>query len=63
MKQARTENLTCVYRYHRASAILVAQETMAAFDTENSETGLRESGNEVCASDAGAPAHAAIVTR
>jgi len=36
---------------------------MAAFDTENAEAGFRERGNEVRASDAGDPAHAAIVTR
>jgi hypothetical protein len=36
---------------------------MAAFDTENAETGLGERGNQFCAGDAGAPAHAAIVTR
>jgi len=63
VKQPGTEGLTCVCRYHRASAILVAQEMMAAFDTENAEAGFRERGNEVRASDAGDPAHAAIVTR
>jgi hypothetical protein len=50
-------------RYDRAPTILVAQEVMAAFDAENGKTGLSEGGNKVGTGDAGAPAHAAMVTR
>jgi hypothetical protein len=44
VKQSGTEGLTCVSRYHSASAILVAQEMVAAFDTEDAETRFRERG-------------------
>ena len=40
-------------RHDRASAILVAQEMMAAFDTEHAETGFCECGNEVRAGASG----------
>jgi hypothetical protein len=36
---------------------------MAAFDAENREAGLSDSGNEILTGDAGRPAHAAMVTR
>ena len=63
VKQAGADGLACVCGHNRTSAILVAQEMMAAFDTENEETGFCERGNEFRAGDAGRPAHAAMVTR
>lgn len=63
MKEAGTDGLACVRGHNRPSAIRVAQEVMAAFDTENVETGLCERGDEVGSGDARSPAHAAMVTR
>ncbi len=50
-------------RDNRAAPILMAQEMMTAFDPQNVKSNLREHRNEVGASDAQSPAHAAMVTR
>ena len=63
MKEAGTDGLPRVRRHNSASSVLMAEEMMAAFDTQDAETGLRECGNEFWAADARGPAHAAIVTR
>jgi len=63
VKQPGADGLARVHRHYRASAILVAQEAMAAFDAENGKAGLYEGGNKVGTGDAGTPAHAAMVTR
>jgi hypothetical protein len=63
VKQAGTDDLARVHRYNRASAILVTQEVMTAFDPENSEAALSEAGNKVGAGDPRTSAHAAMVTR
>ena len=47
VKQAGAEGFACVCGHDRASAILVAQEMMAASDAENAETRSCERGNEV----------------
>jgi hypothetical protein len=53
VKKPGSDRLARVHRYHRASAILVAREIMAAFDAENRKARLSESGNEIGSGDAG----------
>jgi hypothetical protein len=63
VEQTGADGLARVHWHNRASAILVTQEVMAAFDANNAKTCPFEGGNEVGTGDAGIPAHAAMVTR
>ncbi len=63
VKKSRADDLARVHWYNRASAILVAQKMVAALDANNRKPGPSEGGNKIGAGDAGAPAHAATVTR
>jgi hypothetical protein len=63
MEQARTDRLVSVNGYNRASPVLMTQEIVAAFDTQNAEAGLPQRANEIRSGDPRNPAHAAMVTR
>ncbi len=63
VQQTEADVLAGVSGHNRAPAVFMTEEVMTAFDAENRETGLSESGNELLTGDAGCPAHAAMVTR
>ena len=63
MKEAGADGFAGVRGHNRAAAILVTQEVVAALDAKNAKASLFEGSNEVRTSDAGNPAHAAMVTR
>jgi len=53
MEQTGADGLARVHRHNGASAILVTQKVMAAFDTKNAKTCSFEGGNEAGTGDAG----------
>ena len=63
VQKTGADDVARVCRHNCAAAILMLKKMMAAFDANDQETGVIKGGNEVGASDARNPAHAAIVTR
>lgn len=55
MEEARTDGLAGM-----RAPVQTPEEMRTAFDAQNAETNLGESGNEFGACDTGSPAHAAI---